>query len=104
LIETIVEADSGRSELVPANDCGRRELTERAFRTGSIRTAFSIHISCVYELNLSFLQFQACRKTMNTTYPWPILIAFVYGARKDMPEPPDEPPDLDPPLARVLDS
>ncbi len=43
--ETAVEADKCRRELAPANECGRCELEERAFRAGSMRTAFSMHIS-----------------------------------------------------------
>ena len=50
-------ADEGRKEelrLPPiGGDC--LEIEERAFRAGSIRTAFSIHISWVYELKLFWL-------------------------------------------------
>ena len=43
--ETAVEADKCRRELAPANECGRCEPTDRAFLAGSMRTAFSMHIS-----------------------------------------------------------
>jgi len=45
--------DIGRKVLLgAAMECGRWEEGERVLRTGSMRTAFSMHISCVYELKL----------------------------------------------------
>ena len=52
-VETAVEADKCRSELGFAIERRLIERFVRLFRAGSIRTAFSIHISCVYELNLA---------------------------------------------------
>lgn len=98
--ETAVEADKCRRVLAPANECGRCEFEERAFRAGSMRTVFSMHISWVYELNLSCHQLGRVH-IGDGVYPCPILIAFVYGARNDMLELPDEPPFLGALFARL---
>ena len=51
--ETAVGADKCRSELGFARECRFAERFVLLFRAGSMRTAFSMHISCVYELNLA---------------------------------------------------
>ena len=64
LAETAVEVNNGRRELLPAKECGRRELVAPAFRAGSMITAFSMHISWVYELNLFHSELSLCRKRL----------------------------------------
>lgn len=61
-------------------------LLRRAFLAGSMRTAFSMQISWVYELKLvDCQQGLAVGGEEGDSYPWPSLMAFVYGARNDMP-------------------
>ena len=51
-----------------------------------MRTAFSMQISWVYELKLvDCQQGLAVGGEEGDSYPWPSLMAFVYGARNDMP-------------------
>lgn len=61
-------------------------LMGRVFLEGSIRTAFSMQISWVYELKLvNVSNVAVVGEGEKETYPWPSLMAFVYGARNDMP-------------------
>ena len=62
--ETAVEADKCRSELGFARERRLPEKFVPIFRAGSMRTAFSIHISCVYELNLAHCQPRSSKQNL----------------------------------------